>query len=80
MKTTLITLSALLLIGCGFKEEQSETLRLGIDNGMLQYQICLNNVILKNDTISLNEAYKIADSLYLIEREKTIKRVVYGKN
>lgn len=80
MKKTLITLSALLLIGCGNKEAKSETLRLGMDNGMLQYKICLSDVILENDTISLKEAYRLADSVYLVERERTIKRVVYGKN
>ena len=50
-----------------------------MDNGMLQYKICLSDVILKNDTISLKEAYRLADSIYLVERERTIKRVVYDE-
>ena len=74
MKTTLITLSALLLIGCG-KYSDKESTDLKMDLGVSTYKLAFDNAIKDKDTISLKEAERLADSIYKIEKVKTLKQV-----
>jgi hypothetical protein len=74
MKTTLITLSALLLIGCG-KQSHKESTELRMDLGVSTYQLAFREAIKDKDTISFKEAERLADSIYKIKKAETIKRV-----
>ena len=74
MKHTLITISALLLIGCG-KHSDKESTELRMDLGVSTYQLAFREAIKDKDTISLKEAERLADSIYKIEKAKTLKRV-----
>lgn len=74
MKHTLITLSALLLIGCG-KYSDKESTDLIMDLGVSTYQLAFREAIKNKDTISFKEAERLADSIYKIEKAKTLKQV-----
>ena len=74
MKHTLITISALLLIGCG-KHSDKESTELRMDLGVSTYQLAFREAIKDKDTISLKEAERLADSIYKIEKAKILKRV-----
>lgn len=74
MKTTLITLSALLLIGCG-KYSDKESTDLKMDLGVSTYLLAFDEAIKDKDAISLKEAERLADSIYKIKKAETLKRV-----
>lgn len=74
VRITIITLSALLLIGCG-KLSDKESTALKMDLGVSTYKLAFDNVIKDADTISLKEAEMLAYSIYKIEKAKTLKQV-----
>jgi hypothetical protein len=73
MKHTLITLSALLLIGCG-KHSDKESTDLKMDLGVSTYQLAFREAMKDKDTISLKEAERLADSIYKVKKAETLKR------
>lgn len=74
MKKILITLSALLLIGCSEYSEKEEA-EIKMDLGKSTYTLAFYRAIKTKDTISLKEAERLADSMYNVEKNKTLNRI-----